>query len=877
MHSATRAKSVAPPDGKDRLHHPTPVRVHRPIQIRGLIRGPILIPNPIPNPIPALAGAADMTRPRSVIAACLLSASALAAGSAQAQSSFYVDRLISGSAEIVPLRGIDTSVRASKRYAIVIGNSDYAAIPDLPNAHADAGAMAQFFDEQGYLVHYHEDVTKRDFEDILRRVLFDVDSDTEVVLFFAGHGFQIGADNYLVPVDADLDTIYDVPFEAVSLGSVVGIVGARARLQVVILDSCRDNPFAGKEVLAQVGNTLRETRTGFSSQAAPLNSMLIFSTSPGALAYDGEGDNSPFTASLLEEATDKPGDLVKDVFERVRRLTFERTNGRQVPWDSSTLIEPATFGRGIELIRPINVNSTGTGVTRGLARVSPDQPEGLEQIVPAAVLSGTLEIDFVPEVAIGPAIAETLDLAPDASVVFTARPETGILMFPSPVTGILEDVTGDTLTPDQVFDLVLVNESVQIPALSMSSQAILDVVPLSVDGEEQQIAFNLIPSDCDFHAGDHLDPDGMGIVRYPNEIQPEVALAACQAAVDAEPENGRYHYQLGRALQALRRDDDAKASYEVARDLGHTRAWYALGWLAVQEERRTNGRVPWTEGTKQILARGVAEGDPYAFHTLGFELLRNGGTTEIEVEGYDLLVRAMEVGHTFSMNALTGLYLDEGSEYYDPERALRYMRESVARNDIYGQMNLGRAYQEGQAGLDVDLGQAFDLMSKAADGGHPQAPFWLGLMYRDGEAPGGTDNARAVELMQVSLERGYAQAAANAAYLIRNQNVPGYDRFDAAAIAGKGAALVGSRGHDKALEQAEAMASSDLDGGTQRIMVELGAEIGVDGAFGPGSQQALDALLAQHGAGPAETDPLQRLLQVAALSWKLSPFRTDLL
>ena len=101
--------------------------------------------------------------------------------------------------------------------------------------------------------------------------------------------------------------------------------------------------------------------------------------------------------------------------------------------------------------------------------------------------------------------------------------------------------------------------------------------------------------------------------------------------------------------------------------------------------------------------------------------------------------------------------------------------------------------------------------------------------------------------------------------------------FDAAAIAGKGAALVGAQGNDRALEQAESMSASELDGGTQRIMVELGAEIGVDGDFGPGSRQALDALLAQHDMGPAETDPLQRLIQVAALSWKLSPFRTDLL
>jgi hypothetical protein len=171
----------------------------------------------------------------SRLAACLLSVSALASGAAMAQSGIALERLIQGSADSTPLRSIDITTRASNRYAIVIGNSDYSAVPDLPNAHADARVMAQFFKAQGYDVKYHEDITKRGFEDVLRRVLFDVNDDTEVVVFFAGHGFQIGSENYLVPVDADLDTIYDVPFEAVSLGSLVGIVGARARLQVVIL------------------------------------------------------------------------------------------------------------------------------------------------------------------------------------------------------------------------------------------------------------------------------------------------------------------------------------------------------------------------------------------------------------------------------------------------------------------------------------------------------------------------------------------------------------------------------------------------------------------------------------------------------------------
>ena len=817
-----------------------------------------------------------MQKSLSVLAGALLSVSVFATGPALAQNSLIVERLINGSADILPLRGINPDTRAAKRYAIVIGNSDYADIPDLPNAHADAGAVATFLREQGYLVRYHEDITKRGFEDMLRRVLFDVDRDTEVVVFFAGHGFQIGAENYLVPTDADLDSVYDVPFEAVSLGSLVGIIGARARLQVVILDSCRDNPFAGKEVLTQVGNTLRETRTGFASQSAPLNSMLIYSTSPGALAYDGEGENSPFTASLIEEASASPESLIKDVFEKVRRSTFERTNGRQVPWDSSTLIEPASFGIGAQLSRPIEVSSTGTGETRGVARVTDLEVVAEETVVSLAPFSNVITADFVPEVDIGPALTAALNIGVTDTIRFTARPQTGVLMQRDR-SGLNTDVTGRVLTGLDVDRLTLVNESVQVPAMTLTQGQLSDVIAIEVNGVAQQIALNLVPNACDMEAGDHLDPDGMGLTRFPNEIRPDIALAACRAAIEAEPDTGRFHYQLGRAQLALRNTDGAKASFERARDLGHTRAWHALGLLARYDESGVSGdnRID-SDAVRQLFARGVSEGDPYAMHTLGYELLTKGGTTEAEVEGYDLLVRAMEVGHTFAMNALTGIYLDESSNYYDPERALRYMNESVARGDIYGMLNLGIAYQQGQAGLTPDPAKAFQLIKDAHDAGHPSTSYTLAAMYNDGSAPGGRDRVLAVQTFEQGLERGDPISGATAAYTLMTESVSGYDQFDAAVMAAKGAALTNNVNAQYAQQQLDAMPQNVIDGGTQRLLVALGADLTVDGAFGPGSNAALNDVLGRLGMGPAEADPKARILQLAKAYWETSPFRVDL-
>ena len=808
--------------------------------------------------------------------AALLGTAACLAGGATAQTGSYLDQLVSGSASFAPLRSIDTSTRAEKRYAVVIGNSDYGAIPDLPNARADAEVVAEFLRSQDYLVNLHQDITKRGFEDVLRRILFDVDKDTEVVIFFAGHGFQIGAENYLVPVDADLDTVYDIPFEAVSLGSLLSIVGARARLQVVILDSCRDNPFAGRTALADLGANLRETKTGFSSVAAPLNSMLVYSTAPGALAYDGEGENSPFTAALVTEASARPDDEIQDVFEDVRRAVYAETQGRQVPWDSSTLIEPASFGIGAALSRPLPVSSFGTGQSRGLARIADTAPEDLVSASDVTV-SAVIEADFQPEIEIGPALLNALDLAPTDRVKIIKNPETGRLVLPQE-DGRRQEVGGRDLGPAEIDRLLLVDTSVQTPALALENGHIGDSLTLQVDGTERTVALELRPDGCDFHAGDHLDPDGMGITRYPNEIEPATALAACEAATEASPEVGRFHFQKGRALLALRDLDAAEAAFEEARDLGHARAWYSLGTVALerarQEDRVIDGAAP--EDVLELYARGVDAGDPYAFYALGRQLMRFGGTDAIEVEGYDLVMRSLEVGHTFAMNDLASFYLDTDSEYFDGERGLRYLRESASRGDIYGYNSLGIAHYRGRAGLDVDDAEAYDLFNRAAAEGHPTAPFNIGRMYRDGRAPGGADAGRAVEWFAEGLSRGDTRAAVSAALLIGRERPGDYDLFDAAVFAAKGATLRGNRYTADAEELLDFLSESDLDGAAQKLINELGGSLAVDGAFGASSQSALEEILAAHGGGTAATDPRERLLQLARISWSTNPYRVDL-
>ncbi len=798
------------------------------------------------------------------------------AGPALSQVSSQVDSLIRGSGDAGPVvSAIDLDVSATKRYAIVVGNSDYAAAPHLPNAVSDAEIVADFLRGQGYDVREHANLTKRGFEAMLREAMFDVSKDTEVVLFFAGHGFQIGSENYLVPVDATFASVYDVPFETVSLGSVVNIIGARARLQVVILDSCRDNPFAGKSALTQIGNELRETRTGFASLAAPLNSLMIYSTSPGAVALDGAGANSPFTAALVEVAAENPDMPISDVFEEVRRRVYRSTGGRQVPWDSSTLIETARFGG-----EPGRSGAEGGagGTTRGIAIASTDPDMPLDETRARVTVDAVLEAPFEADVAIGQSLIEALNLPAGTALTVTGLPETADVVLEDPATGIRREARGQTVASDALDGLLLVARSVQIPAIGLARPEVGDLMTLAANGEDYTVGLRFEVDACDFEAGDHLDPDGAGLVRYANEIEPQKALEACEAAVARAPDMGRFHYQKGRALRALRRFPEARAEFEIARDLGHARAWNALANAVVDAQRATGGEAnqQMPQEALALLARGVNAGDPYAYYALGRQFMRYSGDPNVEIEGYDLMMRALEVGHTFAMNELGFFYLDETGDYYDPERGLRYLRESAAREDIYGYNNMGLVYARGLGGLDVDFPRAEEYFRLAAEGGHPNAPANLARMYQAGQIGNAPDLEEAVRWYDVGLERGDGNAGGAAAYLIATEGVPGYQLYDGAIRAAKVAALRDPDIAAKARDLLGQFPPQALDAAAQAMIADLGVEVTVDGQFGAGSQAALEQALQGFDVGPPASDRVDRLVQLAKAYWTTSPFRVDL-
>ncbi|GAB4233514.1 MAG: hypothetical protein Kow0032_16810 [Methyloligellaceae bacterium] len=239
----------------------------------------------------------------------------------------------------VALLGAAAQAAAKERFALVIGNSNYRSVEALPNPANDAEAMGRLLKAAGFQVTYATDLGQnemrravRDFSDMLA----DKGEDTVALVYYAGHGVQIDGQNYLIPVDAVVERESDVALEAVRLADLLTILEtAPSKTRIVILDACRNNPFE------DIGTAPR----GLAIVNAPAGSVIAYSTSPGTVAEDGSGRNSPFTKALVRAARE-PGAPIESVFQKVRLAVHKTTGGRQTPWEVTALTEPFSFFPG---------------------------------------------------------------------------------------------------------------------------------------------------------------------------------------------------------------------------------------------------------------------------------------------------------------------------------------------------------------------------------------------------------------------------------------------------------------------------------------------------------------------------------------------------
>jgi len=232
----------------------------------------------------------------------------------------------------LPMMLAADAARAEKRVALIVGNSTYQTVPQLANPSRDASAVAKMFRDASFdTVDVQLNVGNLEFKRAIRKFEATADQADIAVVYYAGHGFEIGGVNYLIPVDARLASDRDADDEAIPLERLVSSADGAKRLRLIVLDACRDNPFvklmrrerkmANRAVIAGLGKV----------EPTSTDTLIAYAAKAGSTADDGDGQHSPFTTAVLKNLT-IPGLDVRLAFGRVRDEVLRVTASRQEPF-----------------------------------------------------------------------------------------------------------------------------------------------------------------------------------------------------------------------------------------------------------------------------------------------------------------------------------------------------------------------------------------------------------------------------------------------------------------------------------------------------------------------------------------------------------------
>lgn len=224
---------------------------------------------------------------------------------------------------------------AAKRVALVIGNSAYEHAAPLPNPKNDAEAITKSLEELGFEVVKGIDLDHTEFARTVSTFSKRLRGADVGLFFYAGHGLQVNGQNFLAPIDAQLEDETALGFEAVPLRLILKLMERETKINLVFLDACRDNPIA-RNLARSMGTRSTAIGQGLAREETGLGTFIAFATQPGNVALDGEGSNSPFAAGMLKHI-DTPGLDVDLVMRRVREDVIKSTSGTQVPWTNSSL------------------------------------------------------------------------------------------------------------------------------------------------------------------------------------------------------------------------------------------------------------------------------------------------------------------------------------------------------------------------------------------------------------------------------------------------------------------------------------------------------------------------------------------------------------
>src|SRR6202043_1873660 len=247
-------------------------------------------------------------------------------------------RLLILALSIIGILASSNVAKADRRVAFVVGNGAYKNAQPLPNPPIDAKAMAGILRNVGFEVVEGTNLTRDKMTERLLEFGKKAQGADVAVFFYAGHGIALGGTNYLLPIDADIKSEMDVKLgAAINIDVTLDQTMSDAKVKLVFLDACRDNPFTAK-IKSNSATRSVSVQSGLAEMKSGEGTLIAFATGPGQTALDGqEGTNSPFTRALIAHIT-TPGVEIQQAMTEVRAQVNEETNKGQLPWGHTNLI-----------------------------------------------------------------------------------------------------------------------------------------------------------------------------------------------------------------------------------------------------------------------------------------------------------------------------------------------------------------------------------------------------------------------------------------------------------------------------------------------------------------------------------------------------------
>jgi hypothetical protein len=233
--------------------------------------------------------------------------------------------------------GNQSSNKPQRKIALVIGNSNYLS-SSLANPLNDARAMRDALQSVGFTVMEFENLSQSQMKKAIDDFGLRLKSNEVGLFYYAGHGIQSKGYNYLIPVDADLQSEQQVEYDCVQADRVLGLMEASGtKVNIIILDACRNNPFERSWTRSSGGR-------GLAFMSAPSGTLIAYATSPGNTASDGSGKNGLYTSAILESIR-IPDITILQMFQNVRSIVSEKSKKQQIPWESTSMTGDFYFGR----------------------------------------------------------------------------------------------------------------------------------------------------------------------------------------------------------------------------------------------------------------------------------------------------------------------------------------------------------------------------------------------------------------------------------------------------------------------------------------------------------------------------------------------------